>query len=139
MIIDDYDKVLDLWRKTPGVELNAADGKDEINFYLERNRNLSQVAEAGGEIIGAVLCGHDGRRGFIHHMAVSPDYRRQGIARKLADAALKGIKNAGIAKCHIFVLTDNEKAKIAWKSMGWKLRTDIVSFSYTIKKEEDNC
>ena len=83
MTTDDYDEVFAMWQITTKRALSDADSRENIAFYLKRNPDMSQVAVADGKIVGTVLCGHDGRRGFIHHMAVAEEYRRHNIAKRI--------------------------------------------------------
>ena len=129
MSISDYDEVLALWSNTPGLCLTSADGPEAIAGYLERNPQLSLVCTLEGRIIGALLAGHDGRRGFLHHLCVEPAHRRNGIARMLVDSALSALKAEGIDKCHLFVLGSNEEGMDVWRALGWQQRRDIVLFS----------
>jgi putative acetyltransferase len=92
---------------------------------------LSFVAVGDGGIVGAVLAGHDGRRGYIHHLAVHPDWRRHGIGRRLIDRCLGALRDAGINKCHTFVFRDNPGGIAFWKSLGWTPRTDLGLLSRT--------
>lgn len=97
MVITDYDKVYSLWLSCNGMGLNDLDdSRDGIARYLERNPETCFVAEDGEKIIGVIIAGHDGRRGYIYHTAVSPDHRGLGIGTKLVDAAMKAIKDQGI-------------------------------------------
>ena len=83
MVIEDYDDMLSLWMSIEELIIDDVDSKSDIDFYLDRNRGLSSVALVSGAIVGTVLCGHDGRRGLLRHLAVKPELRRQGIARML--------------------------------------------------------
>ncbi len=105
--IDQYDSVLALWQQCEGVGLSSADSRECIRSYLERNPGMSFAATKDGSVVGAVLGGHDGRRGLIHHHSVHPGFRRQGLARQLVDKCVRALKNAGIRKCHIFIFNDN--------------------------------
>ena len=102
MTKEDYDEVYAMWQTTSKRALSNADSREQIERYLDRNAGMSQVAVADGKIVGTVLAGHDGRRGFIHHMAVMPQYRRKGIGHSLANTAIEKIKAEGIDKTHIF-------------------------------------
>jgi ribosomal protein S18 acetylase RimI-like enzyme len=127
-----YDEVLALWKRCEGVGLSDADSKEAIRMYLERNPGMSFVAKAGGKVVGAILAGHDGRRGYIHHLAVDGGGRRQGIARQLVEKCLGVLKASGIQKTHIFIFRSNESGIAFWKSLGWTYRTDISVVSKTI-------
>src|SRR5215471_3680247 len=102
MSLDDYDEVIALWQSAEGVGLGESDTRDAIAAYLKRNPGMSFVARHEGELAGAVLCGHDGRRGYLHHLAVAPPHRRNGLGRKLVAKCLAELKRRGILKCNIF-------------------------------------
>lgn len=136
MTIDDYDQVFAMWQITSKRALSSADEREEINRYLNRNKGLSQVAVMDGKIVGTVLAGHDGRRGFIHHMAVLPDYRRHGIAKAMAEKAIENLAREGICKTHIFTYKDNAQGQAFWKSVDFKKREDIFVYSYEVSKED---
>jgi putative acetyltransferase len=123
--IEDFDAVIALWRRTEGVGLNESDTRRAIAAFLRRNPNLSFVAEQGGRIIGAVLCGHDGRRGYLHHLAVSKRHRCRGIGRQLVNACLTKLRKAGIQKCNIFIFANNAEGMKFWAHTGWSLRTEL--------------
>lgn len=125
----DYEEVRAMWQVTSRRALSKSDGREEICRYLKRNEGLSVVAVEDGKIIGAVLVGHDGRRGFLHHMAVLPAYRRHGVAKAMAQQALTGLKNEGIDKTHIFVFADNRAGQAFWSSMGFMQREDVLVYS----------
>ena len=123
--IADYDAVTALWRRTEGVGLNECDTRRAIAAYLRRNPHLSFVAEQDGLIVGAVLCGHDGRRGYLHHLAVSKRYRKHGIGRQLVNACLAKLRQAGIQRCNIFIFASNAAGMQFWAHTGWKLRPEL--------------
>ena len=130
MTIEDYDEVYAMWLITSRRALSSADERGQIERYLKRNEGLSQVAVIDGKIVGTVLAGHDGRRGFIHHMAVLPEYRRRHIGHALAEKAIAKIKSEGIEKTHIFCYQDNETGQKFWRDFGFVKRDDILDFSY---------
>ena len=123
--IEDFDAVIALWRRTEGVGLNESDTRRAIAAFLRRNPNLSCVAEKNGRVFGAVLCGHDGRRGYLHHLAVSKRHRRRGIGRLLVNAGLAKLRKAGISKCNIFIFANNAAGMKFWAHTGWSLRTEL--------------
>lgn len=127
----DYDAVLELMQNTPGISLREADSRDATERYLARNPKMSFVAEAQGRVIACVMCGHDGRRGYLQHLLVLPDYRRQGIAQALVERCLNALEQLGIHKCHLDVFKTNTHAAAYWQGQGWTLRTDIDRYSFT--------
>lgn len=126
----DYDDVMALMDDTPGVVVRAADSPAAIGRYLARNPGLSLVAESDGRPVGCLLCGHDGRRGYLHHVVVAPAFRGQGVGRALVERALDDLAAAGIAKTHIDVFADNTAALAFWQCLGWQLRDDIRRLSF---------
>lgn len=132
MSILDYDAVLALWRATEGLGLSAADEFEAIARYLERNPDLSFTAWEGDMLVGAVLCGHDGRRGYIHHLAVAESHRRQGIGRRLVEQCLNGLRSRGIDKCHLFVYRANTAAQAFWQEIDWVRRDDLHIMSLSL-------
>jgi putative acetyltransferase len=129
MTAQDYDDVLTLWQVAEGVGLSRSDSREGIARFLQHNPGLSFVARDEGVLVGAILCGHDGRRGYIHHLAVHPAHRRQGLGRTLAELCLSRLKAMGIDKCHLFVFVDNEGAIAFWKDVRWTCRTDLTVMS----------
>jgi ribosomal protein S18 acetylase RimI-like enzyme len=127
-----YDEVITLWMRTEGVGLGKGDNKDELTVFLEQNKGFCFIARFENKIIGTILCGHDGRRGYIYHVAVDKDFRRQGIAKKMVEIGLEGLKKTGIGKCHLFVFKFNTEAQSFWSETGWKERTDLVIMSKDI-------
>lgn len=130
MTIDDYPAVVALLERTAGVRLREADSRAGIERYLQRNPGFSCVAERSGRIVGCIMSGHDGRRGYLQHLAVESEFRRQGIGKALASHCIDRLAEVGILKSHIDVLTGNEPAAAFWLKLGWVERADIVRFSY---------
>ena len=127
MTIDDYDKVYNLWMSCRNMGFNNLDdSKEGIDKYLKRNPTTCFVAVNGEDVIGVILLGHDGRRGFIHHMAVSEKYRHRGIASKLLDHALAALEAEGINKIALLVFNYNEAGNAFWESRGFTARDDLT-------------
>ncbi|VBB05691.1 acyl-coa n-acyltransferase [Lucifera butyrica] len=124
---EDCQEVLNLWLNIPGIHLhsNGEDSIEGIAAYLERNQGCSFVAKYDGKIIGAVMCGHDGRRGFIHHLAVDNKFRRMEIGKTLVQISLEQLRKVSIKKCALFVLKENTEAENFYKSLQWQ-EEDIV-------------
>ena len=127
--IDAYDEVITLWRDCEGIGLSDADSKENIQKQLERNPGMSFIAHENNKLVGAVLCGHDGRRGYIHHLGVHKDYRLQGIARLLITNCLSMFRSIGIPKCHTFLFNSNTDGMSFWGNIGWSQRMDISVLS----------
>ena len=137
MIMTDYDRIIELLKITPGTTVRDADSYEATARYLERNPELNFVAEQDDEIVGFLMCGHDGRRGYLQHMVVHTAHRRQGIARELVRCCLAQLESLGIFKSHLDVFKNNEMGQAFWESQGWKLRTDICRYSFISNGREN--
>ncbi len=126
MVMSDYAAVRRLWETCEGVGLNDADRPEALRRYLARNPGMSFVAKAADSVVGAVLCGHDGRRGYLNHLAVHPRFRQRGLARQLVDHCLEALERDGIAKCHLFIFGTNQEGRRFWRRIGWELRDDLA-------------
>jgi ribosomal protein S18 acetylase RimI-like enzyme len=128
--IEFYEQAEELWKNTEGMCLRAEDdSKEAIARYLQRNPGMSFAAFEGGKMVGAVLCGHDGRRGYLNHLAVAGEFRGKGIAKELVQRAIGELNKDGINRCHIFVLGCNEAGSRFWEHMGWQERVEIKFMS----------
>ncbi len=134
--VEDYDDAYRLWKSATGIGLSSADSREAIGRYMARNPGMSSAAREGGRLVGAVLAGHDGRRGFLHHLAVAADRRGRGTGRALVERSLERLKAEGIAKCHIFLMSDNEQGRGFWQAVGWQPRADIGVCSRSLDAPE---
>jgi ribosomal protein S18 acetylase RimI-like enzyme len=123
--IADYGEVYAIWKKAEGVGLNESDSREAVGRYLRRNPGLSQVAVSGGRVVAAVLCGHDGRRGYLHHLAVAKRWRRMGLGRALVAACLGKLHKEGIPKCNLFLFASNRPGRAFWRRLGWSVRSEL--------------
>jgi len=128
---EDFNALYELWTTTPGVDVTRADTPAGLERFLNRNPGLSFVAESGGQIVAAIMCGHDGRRGFIHHLVVYTPFRRQGIASTLVNRSMSTLELIDIEKCHLFIRRENKMGLKFWESLGWKERLELTMASYT--------
>ncbi|MGI9088639.1 MAG: GNAT family N-acetyltransferase [Chthoniobacterales bacterium] len=119
-LLGDYERAVALWNAVEGVEICEGDSRAEIAQYLQRNPGLSRIAEVDGEIAGAALCGHDGRRGFIYHLAVANAFRGRGVGRVLLEDCLRGLRAAGIPRAIILVADDNSLGQEFWRRNRWE-------------------
>ncbi|MCM1468544.1 MAG: GNAT family N-acetyltransferase, partial [Alistipes sp.] len=137
MDIKDYEQVYDLWIHTSGMGLNTADdSKEGIEKYLRRNPGTCFVAEENDEIVGVILSGHDGRRGYIHHTTVKEEYRKRGIGKELVAHAMKALEKEGIHKAALVAFEKNALGNAFWEHMGFTVREDLVYRNKEIQKLE---
>ena len=127
MTMADYEDVYQLWVNTPGMGLNTTDDSPQgIETYLKRNPTTCFVATEGSQLIGVILSGHDGRRGYIYHTTVLPQYKNRGIARQLVDRAMQALEEEGIHKVALVAFSRNETGNAFWEKMGFSLREDLT-------------
>lgn len=127
MTINDYEKVYQLWINTSGMGLNDMDDSYEgIEKYLQRNPKTCFVVENDKEIVGVIIAGHDGRRGYIYHTAVDKKYRKQGIGKQLMEYVLNALDDEGINKVALVVFLRNELGNCFWEKCGFEKREDLV-------------
>lgn len=124
MTMADYSGAYSLWKRTEGLSLEESDSREAMAIYLGRNRGFCFVACKGDRVIGTILCGHEGRRGIVRHLAISRKYRQRGVARTLISRCLSALGKAGIRKCNTFVLDTNTEGRSFWEHMGWYLLED---------------
>jgi ribosomal protein S18 acetylase RimI-like enzyme len=117
--IADYEAALELWQRVEGVEVAEGDDKEGIAQFLARNPGLSRVATDGPILVGVIMCGHDGRRGHIYHLAVDPAYRRYGVGKRLVHECLDQLRQAGVIRAIILVSDNNPGGAEFWKRAGW--------------------
>jgi len=118
--INDYDAALELWQRVEGLEIAEGDERESVASFLARNPGLSRVATDGTAIIGIALCGHDGRRGYIYHLAVDPAYQARGFGKRLMNECLEGLRRAGLKRALILVADDNPRGRKFWRRCGWE-------------------
>jgi ribosomal protein S18 acetylase RimI-like enzyme len=125
LVLPDYEALYEFWQQTPNIGLSSADSRQAISAFLERNPGMSFVAEYQGRIVGSVLAGHDGRRGYLYHLAVKPEHRGNKVARGMVEKVVSRFEAAGVLKCHLMIFRKNEAGKEVWRRLGWELRQDI--------------
>ena len=121
--VDDYTAAMVFWKGAPGVRVSES--LDEFTRILARNPGLGCVAEIAGVLAGAVLACHDGRRGYLYHLAVAEPYRNQGLARAMVERCLTQLKTVGIERCSIHLIDDNVAGAAFWQQIGWRERVDL--------------
>jgi ribosomal protein S18 acetylase RimI-like enzyme len=136
--IEDHSQARQLWESMEGVGLSDADSLENIARFLERNPSLSFVAVDGDSVVATVLCGHDGRRGLIHHLAVASAYRQRGLGRALVAHALAALRDQKIQKCHLLVFRENTSGRAFWERIGAEERVALTTFSLATADAQSN-
>ncbi|WP_310605245.1 GNAT family N-acetyltransferase [Anaerosporobacter sp.] len=137
MTIEDYDNVYKLWTTIDGFAIRSIDdSKEGIARFLQRNPNTSVVYEENHEIIGAILCGHDGRQGCFYHVCVHKAHRNRGIGHKMVQVAIEALKEEKINKVNLVAFTENAVGNTFWNELGWRFRKDLNNYDYTIMQDE---
>ena len=136
MKIEDYDQIFALWKTIKGFDIRSVDDSREgIERFLKWNPGLSVVAEEEGQIVGAILCGSDGRRGCLYHVCVHKDYRRQGIGKTMVVWCMGKLKELQINKVSLIAFTQNDVGNAFWKEIGWTKREDLNYYDFTLNEK----
>jgi ribosomal protein S18 acetylase RimI-like enzyme len=135
MVPGDYDKVYALWKSIKGFGLRKIDDtKEGVEFFLKRNPTTSVVAERDGKIVGAILCGHDGRCGYMYHVCVEEPYRRHGIGKEMVVYCMRALKAEHINKIALIAFTSNDGGNAFWHQIGWKHREDLNYYDFVLNE-----
>ncbi len=136
MVIEDYDKVRELWLSIKGFGIRSLDdSQEDIERFLMRNPTTSVVAEDGDTIVGSILCGNDGRQGSFYHVCVSRKYRRRGIGTKMAVYCMEALKAIGINKITLIAFQSNDVGNAFWKQIGWTCRSDCNYYEFALNEK----
>ena len=136
MRIEDYDQIYALWSKIKGFGIRSIDDSREgIERFIKRNPTTSVVAEEDGKIVGAILCGHDGRRGCFYHVCVDEEYRMRGIGKSMVVFAMEALKEEKINKVSLIAFTKNDIGNTFWKEIGWTKREGLNYYDFTLNEE----
>lgn len=136
MQIEDYDQVYALWMTIHGFSIRAIDDSREgVERFLKRNPGISVVAEMDGRVVGAILCGHDGRRGCLYHVCVHEDYRMHGIGRAMVVHCMNALQQEGINKVSLIAFTKNDIGNAFWKQIGWTKREDLNYYDFVLNQK----
>lgn len=136
MTIEDYDGVYKLWKTIRGFAIRSVDDSREgVEIFLKRNPSTSVVAEYNGEIIGSILCGHDGRRGCLYHVCVAEGFRMHGIGKSMVVRAMEALKAEKVNKVSLIAFLQNDMGNAFWKEIGWTKREDLNYYDFTLNEE----
>ena len=136
MTIEDYDGVFALWNSITGFAIRSIDDSREgVEVFLKRNPGISVVADYNGRIVGAILCGHDGRRGCLYHVCVHSEFRRRGIGKDMVIHCMEELHKEHINKVSLIAFTKNDIGNAFWNSMAWTKREDLNYYDFTLNRE----
>ena len=133
LTIDDYDKATSFWKETVGIGIACVESRERMTSFLKRNPNLSFKLSDSDAIVGTVLCGHDGTRGYLHHLALAASYRGQGMGQRMVDKSLGELRRLGISKCHFFIDSHNGEGDELWKTLNWSEQREVKVYSHDIE------
>ena len=136
MTMTDYDQVYGLWTEIKGFGIRTLDDSREgVERFLQRNPETSVVAVEDSKIVGAILCGHDGRRGCMYHVCVDPEYRMRGIGKSMVVFAMNALKKENISKVSLIAFTKNDVGNTFWRCIGWTKREDLNYYDFVLNTE----
>lgn len=138
MMIEDYEGVYKLWKQTKGFGIRSIDDSREgLERFLRRNPTTSIVAEEEGEIVGSILCGHDGRSGCFYHVCVAEEHRMKGIGTQMAKMAMDALRAEKINQVCLIAFMDNQVGNQFWEQSGWKRREDLNYYDLSLNEENE--
>jgi len=129
-----YEDVVIIWKKT-GISITSSDTKKEVNVMLNKNPDLCLIAKIDEKVIGVVMGGFDGRRGYVHHLAIDPEYQRKGYGKLLMDELTERFQKKRVHKVHHFIEKHNKDVINFYRKLGWEIRNDLVMMSFVPDKK----
>ena len=127
--MESYETVINIWRKS-GISIGSSDTKEELERMLQRNPTLFLIGKINKRIIGVVMGGSDGRRGYIHHLAIDPDCQRRGYGKMIVDCLIEKFRQMGVHKVHLFIEKYNIDVVKFYQNLGWEIREDLIMMSH---------
>ena len=131
---EDYEVLIRFWESIDEIELDDSEGKQDFEFFLRRNKGMSFLALDKEEVIGACLASHNGRRGFLDHLAVAPSHRRKGLGKMLVEKCLKVLQAEGIKRNYVFLFKENAEGRAFWEHIGWSQCDEYVMMSIQLDR-----
>lgn len=131
---EDYEALIRFWESIDEIELDDSEGKQDFEFFLRRNKGMSFLALDKEEVIGACLASHNGRRGFLDHLAVAPSHRRKGLGKMLVEKCLKVLQAEGIKRNYVFLFKENAEGRAFWEHIGWSQCDEYVMMSIQLDR-----
>ncbi|MFW9827185.1 MAG: GNAT family N-acetyltransferase [Candidatus Thorarchaeota archaeon] len=124
-----YEEVIQIWRKA-GISVGSTDTKEEIERMMHQNPNLFLIGKKDNKVIGVVMGGFDGRRGYVHHLAVHPDFQKKGYGKILIENLINKFSKMKVHKLHLFVEKYNKDVVDFYRNLGWEIRDDLIMMSF---------
>jgi len=124
-----YDNIIGLWRKA-GISVGSTDSENEIKKMLTLNPNLFLIGKVNNKVIAVVMGGFDGRRGYVHHLAVDPLHQKKGYGKMIMDELINRFRKIGVHKIHLFIEKDNQDVVDFYKNLEWQIRDDLIMMSF---------
>ena len=128
-----YHDIIDLWKRS-GIEVSSSDTRDEITKMLKRNSNLFLIGKEDGKVIAVVMGGFDGRRGYVHHLAIDPDYQKKNYGKMMMDELIEKFRKKKVHKVHLFIEKHNKEVIDFYRKLGWEVRDDLIMMSFVPDK-----
>ena len=136
MKCEDYDQLYALWTRIKGFGIRSIDDtRANVERFLRRNPATSVVAVADGKVVGGILCGHDGRQASFYHVCVDPDYRRQGIGKRMVVFAMEALRQEEINKISLVAYKRNDIGNVFWNTIGWTRQVDMHYYYFILNQE----
>lgn len=127
--IDEYEEIVEFWKKA-GINVGSSDTREEIERMLQRNPDLFLIGKLDDKIISVVMGGFDGRRGYVHHLAVDPHYQKQSYGKMIMDELIKRFRKKRAHKVHLFIEKYNREVVSFYQNLGWEIRDDLIMMSF---------
>ena len=127
--MESYELVVDLWIKS-GISVGSTDTREELERMLQRNPNIFLIGKINNSVIGVVMGGFDGRRGYVHHLTIDPDYQRRGYGKIIMADLIEKFRKIGVHKIHLFIEKYNKDVVEFYRNLGWEIRDDLIMMSF---------
>jgi len=128
-----YQEIIDLWKRA-GIEVSSSDTQDEIAKILKRNSDLFLIGKEDGKVVAVVIGAFDGRRGYVHHLAIDPDYQKKRYGKMMIDKLIERFRKKKVHKVHLFIEKHNKEVVDFYKKLGWDIRDDLIMMSFVPDK-----
>jgi len=128
-----YNEIIDLWKRS-GIEVSSSDTRDEIARLLKRNPDLFLIGKENEKVIAVVMGAFDGRRGYVHHLAIDSAYKKKKYGKMMMDELIEKFQIKKVHKVHLFIEKYNKKIVDFYRKLGWEVRDDLIMMSFVPDK-----